>query len=188
MFGNQLRDVWSNLNCIIMHQPSPPRAWHRHSFSVSVKASEVPRHWVKNAEWSPSPWVLSCTNQSRVCVESAVTAFLKSPAQTLKSISKWRQLGCKLQYANNVCQIFKLLSSVKCDHWQLNQMWIPAHPSTFGRRSESECSPCLPGKHKLVNMRWLSPLFPCHARGGDGGVSNNSNHCWWLFWNTRCSM
>ena len=154
-----------------MHPSTPPplpRAWHRHSFSVSVKASEVPRHWVKNAEWSPSPWVLSCTNQSPVCVESAVTAFLKSPDQTLKSISKRSNIAAS--YANNLCQIFKLLSSVKMEPLTIkSNVNPPLIHQPVGWRSESECSPCPPGKHKRVNMRWLSPLFPCHARGGDGG-------------------
>ena len=49
---------------------------------VCVKASEVPRHReVPTPEYSAV--------QSKVpCVELAVTAFLKSPHQTLKSISK----------------------------------------------------------------------------------------------------
>ena len=34
------------------------------------------------------------------------------------------------------------------------------------QRSESECLPHPPGKHKLENMRWLSPLSPGHAQGG----------------------
>ena len=37
------------------------------------------------------------------------------------------------------------------------------------QKSESECSPQLPGKQLLVNMRWLSPLSPSHAQGGVGG-------------------
>ena len=51
----------------------------------SQRHSQTPgqKYWVK----SP-PLSLSCTNPSPGCVESAVTAFLKSSNQTLKSISK----------------------------------------------------------------------------------------------------
>ena len=77
-------------------QHPPPRAWWGHSLSVSVKASEVPGHRGKNTEWSPHLWVLSCTDQSPVCVEAAATVFLKSTCQTLKSISKRRECGHEL--------------------------------------------------------------------------------------------
>ena len=95
-------DLWKT------QHPLPQAGWG-HSLSVSVKASEVPRHRGKNTEWSPCLFVLSCTNQSPR-VGSAVTAFLRSSHQTLKSISKRRK---REHYTNNLCQMFKLPSSAK---------------------------------------------------------------------------
>ena len=118
------------------------------------------------------------------CVESAVTAFLKSSHQTLKSISKRRKCACKLP---------------KCSNYQAVQNWdhcqIKYESSTHPRRSSpdfhtAQSRPLTPspgrlqaawkwgyeevkasvhrstqGKHKLVNMRWLFLLSPGHTRG-----------------------
>ena len=75
------------------HTPPPPSLTHTHTHTgtfiqcecESQRHSQTPgqKYWVK----SP-PLSLSCTNPSPGCVESAVTAFLKSSNQTLKSISK----------------------------------------------------------------------------------------------------
>ena len=96
-------------------------------------------------------------------------------------------------YANNYVKCWNYQAARKCDHrqnkcdssvkklaWFSDSSKLSAHslPQTTAShlkirlwRSESECSPCPQGKHKLVNMRWLSPHFPGHAWGGvgDGG-------------------
>ena len=66
----------------------------------------------------PAPWY-SVVQTKVPCVEPAVTAFLKSCHQILKSISKRRNVNAS--YINNLCQMFKLLSGMKSDHcdWQI---------------------------------------------------------------------
>ena len=72
-------------------------------------------------------------------------------------------------------QMWMLRSSVKKLAWCSDSSKSSVHslPWTTSShlkirlwRSESECSRRPPGKHKLVNMRWLSPLCPGHAQGG----------------------
>ena len=65
----------------------------------------------------------------------------------------------------------------KCDRWQI-KCESPTHTWPVGRRNESEHSPHLPGKHKLVNMRWLSLLSPCYSRGGGGGGGGGGEVKW----------
>ena len=88
-----------------------------------MKASEVPghrgeKHWVKFP-----PLATQLTNQSPVCVE---LAFLKSPRQTLKSISKWRQRGHEL-VANNWSnvQVTKWCENATAYKSNVNLLFIP---------------------------------------------------------------
>ena len=59
-------------------------------------------------------------------------------------------------------QITKWRKNATADKSNVNSLLIPWR---VRRRSESEHSPHLPGKHKLVNMRWLSPPRPGWGRG-----------------------
>ena len=74
-----------------------------------------------------------------------------------------------------------------------NQMWIPrslawfsdgwaddlepsenqamrSSPDLLGKEVKAKSSPRLPGKHKLVNIRWLFPLLPPPCPGWGVGV------------------
>ena len=98
-----------NFLCTSHLNPTTPPlwAWRGHSLSVSVKASEVPRHrgqkyWVK----SPPLGTQLHTNQSPVYRIGCDSLSYRTLRQTLKSINpKRRQHGCELQYANNLCQM-----------------------------------------------------------------------------------
>ena len=122
-----------------------------------------------------------CTNQSPVCVESAVTAFLKSPRQTLKSISKQREHGRELRkyFMSNV-QITKQRENTTADKSNVT----PLIPQAVGQRSESEHSPSLPGKAGEYEV--IVPASPHPSpyaqglQGGEAGVSND--------WCIRCKV
>ena len=157
--------IWFQVNqdpCI-MHQsfetsspphPTPGKVGGVHSVWV-WKPVKFPDTGEKILSEVSAPWY-SAVQTKVPCVESAVTAFLKSSHQTLKAFLKKKTWPLM----SNV-QITKQRKNATTD----KSMWIPVHL----QRSESELSPHLPGKHKLVNMRWLYPLFSGHAQGGCGG-------------------
>ena len=112
----------------------------------------------------PTPGYSAITSQSLVCIESAVTAFLKSPHHTLKSISiKWRQHG-RTSYSNNLCQMFKLPSGVKMQ-LPTNQIWMPR--SSPGLLGEASIHPSPLGKTNW----WIWSDYPhfFHTMPGWGG-------------------
>ena len=106
---------------------------------------ECERQW---SSWTPGQkhWVKSPPLGTQLYKPKSRMCRIGSDSRSLNiQMSKGRQW------------VFKLLSGVKI--WPLaNQMWIPRLSWHIGRRSESECSSYPPGKHKLANMRWLSPL------------------------------
>ena len=83
---------------IIMYQsfdPPPPPPPHIHSVRV-WKPVKFPDTRAKILSEVPASWY-SAVQTKVPCVELAVTAFLKSSHQTLKSISKRRKCECKLR-------------------------------------------------------------------------------------------
>ena len=74
--------------------------------SVNVEASEVPRPKILSEV--PVPWY-PVVQSKAPCVKSAVTAFLKSPNQTLKITS----------IRNECVKCSNYQAARKCDHWQI---------------------------------------------------------------------
>ena len=122
------------------------------------------------------PWY-SAVQTTVPCVESAVTDFLKSPPQTLKSISKRRKHERELpKYFMSNIQITECRKNATTDKLNVNTPLIHEEvppPTTSSRvkirlqKSESECSPHPPG-----NTSWGDyPHFPLGVPGV--GVSND---------------
>ena len=105
---------------------------------------------------SPCTLVLSCTDvQNKVpCVKSAVTAFLKSSHQTLKSFSKRRKCERKLceWFMSNV-QITKWRKNATTDKLNVNLSLIPEEVSLIFRWLEviHSLSPPLP---RMISNDW----------------------------------
>ena len=169
-----------------MHQsfetPLPGPGGEIHSVWV-WKPVKFPDTGAKILRKVHAPWY-SAVQTKVPSVESAVTAFLKSSQQTLKSISKEENVNTS--YANNLCQMFKLPKMAqKCEHWQIfkcespliceevsliqmarSRLLTPSGQTTLSRlkvrlqRSESECSQA--GEYEVI----IPP-------GWGAGVSND---------------
>ena len=88
--------------------PTPlPRAWRGDIHSTLVwKPVKFLDTRAKILSEVPVPWY-SAVQTKVPCAESAVTAFFKSPRQTLKSIST-NTAVLAVSYTNNLFQMFKL--------------------------------------------------------------------------------
>ena len=125
--------------------------WQGHSLSVSVKASEVPRHrgkkyWVK----SPPLGTKLYKPKSRVC---------RIGCDSL--VRPWRALlnenNVAASYENNLCQMFKLPSGVKMRSLTI-QMWISrTSPIVLGEEMKVSAQPASQGNTSW----WIWGDYPC---------------------------